>query len=149
MISAMSEVKAASVSTAMNVLIWALRVIAAVILLQTLFFKFTGAPESIYIFSKVADFTGIPAEPYGRIGSGVIELIASILLVIPRTTWLGALISVGVMAGAIATHLLILGIEVQGDKGLLFFLGLTVLLCSGALLVIFRGQIPVIGKRLV
>ena len=127
---------------------WACRIVAAIILLQTLFFKFTGAPESVYIFSKVRDFTGFPTEPYGRIGSGVIELIAAILLLLPRTTWLGALIAAGVMAGAIMSHLLILGIEVQGDKGLLFFLAVTVLLCSSILLGIFRAQIPIIGRRL-
>jgi hypothetical protein len=50
----------------------AVRVIAAIILLQTLYFKFTGAEESIYIFTKVG------MEPWGRIGSGVGELIAAI-----------------------------------------------------------------------
>ena len=122
-------------------LIWVLRLIAAVILLQTLFFKFTGAPESVYIFTKVG------AEPWGRIGSGVVELIAAILLVMPRTSWLGALIAMGVMAGAIMSHLTILGIEVQGDKGLLFFLALTVFASSAAIVVLSRTQLPVIGQR--
>src|SRR5438874_13744844 len=101
-----------------TVLSWLLRIAAAIILLQTLFFKFTAAPESVYIFTKVG------AEPWGRIGSGVVELIAAILLIVPRTTWMGAVLGMGVMAGAIASHLSILGIEVQGDGGLLFALAL-------------------------
>src|SRR5262249_8871894 len=92
---------------------WACRIVAALVLLQTLFFKFTAAPESVYIFTKVG------MEPWGRIGSGVVELIAAILLLTPRFVWAGALLSLGVMAGAIVSHLTVLGIEVQGDKGLL------------------------------
>jgi len=117
---------------------WICRVVAAVILLQTLFFKFTGAPESVYIFTKVG------AEPWGRIGSGVIELVAAILVLYPRFTWMGALLAAGVMCGAILSHLTLLGIEVQGDKGLLFTLALIVLLSSTALLYINRAQIPVL-----
>jgi len=118
-----------------------LRVVAAVILLQTLFFKFTGAPESIYIFTKVG------AEPWGRIGSGVVELIAAVLLLMPRTSWLGALIAMGVMAGAIMSHLTLLGIEVQGDKGLLFFLALIVFVSSATIVFLSRTQLPFIGER--
>jgi putative oxidoreductase len=125
----------------MNVITWILRIVAAVILLQTLFFKFTGAPESIYIFTKVG------AEPWGRIGSGVVELIAAVLLLIPRTSWLGAVIAMGVMTGAIISHLTLLGIEVQGDKGLLFFLALTVFVTSAAIVFISRTQLPLIGER--
>src|SRR5437773_8464755 len=102
----------------LNILSWVLRATAAVVLLQTLFFKFTAAPESVYIFTKVG------AEPWGRIGSGVVELIAAILLLTPRFQWLGAGIAMGVMAGAIVSHLTVLGIEVQGDHGLLFALAL-------------------------
>src|SRR5688572_3362461 len=87
--------------TGILILEWALRTVAAVILLQTLFFKFTGAPESVYIFTKVG------AEPWGRIGSGVVELIAALLLLTPRLTWAGALLAAGVMAGAVLSHLTI------------------------------------------
>jgi putative oxidoreductase len=100
-----------------------LRIVAALILLQTLFFKFTGAPESVWIFTQLG------VEPWGRIGSGVIELIAAVLLLIPRTAWVGALIALGVMSGAILSHLFILGIAVQGDGGLLFGLALVVFVC--------------------
>jgi uncharacterized membrane protein YphA (DoxX/SURF4 family) len=115
-----------------NILVWALRLIAAGILLQTLFFKFTAAPESVYIFSKL----GI--EPWGRIGSGIAELISVILLLIPRTTPFGALLAVGVMAGAILSHLTKLGIVVQNDGGELFLLALLVFVASSILVIIFR-----------
>ena len=129
-------------SVAISILSWALRITPAVILLQTLFFKFTAAPESIYIFTKVG------AEPGGRIGSGVVELIAAILILTPRFTWLGSLLALSVMAGAILSHLTVLGIEVQGDKGLLFALALIVFVCSTANLLLHRSEIPVIGRRL-
>src|SRR5437016_9807794 len=124
------------------VLSWVLRITAASILLQTLFFKFTAAPESVYIFTKVG------AEPWGRIGSGVIELIAAILILTPRFTWLGSLLAMGVMAGAVLSHLTVLGIEVQGDKGLLFALALIVFVCSAVNLLLHRSEVPVVGKRL-
>jgi uncharacterized membrane protein YphA (DoxX/SURF4 family) len=111
-----------------NILKWALKIIAAVILLQTLYFKFTGAPESVYIFTQL----GI--EPWGRIGSGIVELLASILLFIPRTTWLGAGLALGTMLGAIGSHLTKLGIEVQGDGGQLFILAVVVAFCALGLL---------------
>lgn len=107
---------------------WILRIIASAILLQTLYFKFTAAPESVYIFSTL----GI--EPYGRIGSGIAELIVAIFLLIPKTTWLGALGGCGVMTGAIFSHLFVLGIVVKGDGGLLFSLALITFLCCLILL---------------
>ena len=126
----------------MAVLSWVLRITAAIILLQTLLFKFTAAPESVYIFTKVG------AEPWGRIGSGVVELIAAILILTPRFTWLGSLLAIAVMAGAIISHLTVLGIEVQGDKGLLFALALIVFVFSTVNLLLHRTEIPVIGRRL-
>jgi len=125
-----------------STLSWLLRITAAVILAQTLFFKFTAAPESVYIFDKVG--LGAP----GRIGSGIAELIAAILLLIPGTVWLGAGLALGVMGGAIMSHLTVLGIVVMNDHGLLFGLALTVALCSAILLLIHRRSIPVIGKLL-
>ena len=120
---------------------WICRIVAAIILLQTLFFKFTAAPESVYIFTRVH------AEPWGRIGSGVVELIAAVLMLIPQTIWAGALLALGVMAGAIVSHLTVLGIEVMGDGGLLFALALIVFCTSAVALALHRTQIPVIGKR--
>lgn len=126
-----------------NIFYWILRLVVAFIMLQTLFFKFTGAAESIYIFETVG------LEPFGRYASGVAELIASILLLVPRTTWLGAIIALGVMAGAIMSHLTVLGIEVMGDGGTLFIMGIVVFISSAILLWANRGDIPVIGARLV
>jgi putative oxidoreductase len=121
---------------------WVLQLLAAGILLQTLYFKFTGAEESVYIFTTVG------AEPWGRIGSGVVELIAAILLLIPTTTTIGAILALGVMAGAIVSHLTILGIDVKGDGGLLFGLALTVFVSAAVILLIRRGEIPVVGRYL-
>jgi putative oxidoreductase len=118
------------------------RIAAAAILVQTLFFKFTAAPESVYIFTKVH------AEPWGRVGSGVVELIAAVLILIPRTIWAGALLALGVMVGAIVSHLTVLGVEVMGDGGLLFALALIVFCASAVALASHRTQIPVIGRRL-
>jgi len=125
-----------------QVLSWVLRLVAAVILLQTLFFKFTAAPESVYIFTRVG------AEPWGRIGSGVIELVAAVLLLWPRLTWLGSVLALGMMTGAIASHLTVLGIEVQGDKGLLFGLAVTVFIAAAINLFLHRAEIPFVGRRL-
>jgi putative oxidoreductase len=119
---------------------WGLQLLVAVILLQTLFFKFTGAEESVYIF------TTLGAEPWGRIGSGVVELIAAILLLTPRTAPVGALLTMGVLTGAIGSHLTVLGIEVKGDGGLLFGLAVTSFVGSGIVLLLRRGQLPVVGR---
>lgn len=136
----MSEVQRRTIKPLL-VVSWICRIAAAVILLQTLFFKFTAAPESVYIFTKVH------AEPWGRIGSGVLELIAAVLILTPRTVWAGALLALGVMAGAIVSHLTLLGIEVMGDGGLLFALALIVFGTSAVALALHRTQIPVIGRR--
>src|SRR6266404_6504273 len=126
----------------LNILSWVLRATAAVILLQTLFFKFTAAPESVYIFTKVG------LEPWGRIGSGIAELIAAILILIPATTWLGAGLALAVMAGAIFSHLTVLGVVVMNDGGLLFGLALAVAACSVVLLFLQRRRVPIIGAYL-
>jgi len=115
---------------------WILRIIAAGILFQTLFFKFTGAEESVYIFSRL----GI--EPYGRIGSGIAELIAAVLIVIPRTTLLGALLSCGVMIGAIFSHIFVIGTVVKNDGGLLFALAIVTFVCSVILAFQHKEKIP-------
>ena len=121
---------------------WALQVLVAVILLQTLFFKFTGAEESVYIFTTVG------AEPWGRIGSGVLELIAAAMLLTPALVAYGAILTVGLMSGAILSHLTILGIDVKGDGGLLFGLAVTCFIGSLAVLAIRRTAIPIVGRYL-
>lgn len=129
-------------SKAMMVLSWICQIAAAAILGQTLFFKFTGAPESVYIFSTLG------AEPWGRIGSGVLELVAVALLLYPKTPALGAVLAIGLMIGAIGAHLTRLGIEVQGDGGTLFALALVVLLASLVVVIIRRRDLPLVGPLL-
>ncbi len=118
---------------------WCLQVLAAIILLQTLFFKFTGAEESVYIF------TTLGAEPWGRIGSGVVELVAAVLLLVPRTVVWGALLALGTISGAILGHLTKLGIALTpvGDRGELFVLALVVFVSSLGILSLRRSGIPV------
>lgn len=113
-----------------------LRIIIAIILIQTLRFKFTGHPDSIYIFKQV----GI--EPYGRIAIGILELIAGILLLIPKTIWVGATITIGVIGGAIFMHMTKLGIAINGDGGVLFFTALTTFTLSSVVLFFYRKDIP-------
>jgi hypothetical protein len=121
---------------------WVLQVLVAVILLQTLFFKFTAAEESVYIFTRVG------AEPWGRIGSGVLELVAAAMLLTPALVTYGAILTVGVMSGALLSHLTILGIEVKGDGGLLFGLALTCFISSLVILALRRASIPLVGRYL-
>ena len=127
-------------SRAQQVLSWLLQLVAAGILLQTLFFKFTGAEESVYIFSTLG------VEPVGRIGSGVLELIASILLLVPSTAAIGGLLAMGLMAGALVSHLTVLGIAVKGDGGLLFVLALIVFASAAAVLFLRRADLPYLGR---
>jgi len=142
-------------TTPILVLSWGCRIVAAIILLQTLFFKFTAAPESVYIFTKLGAVihTYLPFASIGtvevsaRIGSGIMELVAAVLLLTPRFVWAGAILAMAATGGAIASHLTFLGIEVQGDKGLLFFLAIAVVVTSSIALFLNRMQIPVFGKR--
>ena len=125
-----------------KIIFWSLRIIAAVILLQTLYFKFTGQPESVELFSKLG------VEPWGRIGTGIIELIAAALLLIPATVWIGALLGIGLMLGAIASHLFVIGIESQGDGGQLFGLAFIVLTCCVIIAFMVRNQYQDVIARL-
>jgi hypothetical protein len=129
-------------STSLTVISWICRVVVAVILFQTLFFKFTAAEESKYIFSTLL---GPEFEAYGRIGSGVVELIAVVLLLLPATVSLGAALALGTIAGAIFSHLTMLGIVVKDDGGLLFALAVTVFVLSAAILLIHRRELPILG----
>ena len=149
------ETTGKALTTPVLVVSWICRIVAAIILLQTLFFKFTAAPESVYIFTKLGTFihTYIPfasistVEVSGRIGSGIMELIAAVLLLTPRFVWAGAVLAMAATGGAIVSHLTFLGIEVQGDKGLLFFLAITVVVTSAISLYLHRMQVPVFGER--
>jgi len=123
-------------------IILVLRIAVAVILTQTLRFKFTAHPDSVYIFETVG------LEPYGRIGIGILELIAGILLLIPKTVWIGALLTLGLIGGAILMHLTQLGINVNNDGGVLFYTAIITFLLSVVILYYYKKDIPVIGQKL-
>jgi uncharacterized membrane protein YphA (DoxX/SURF4 family) len=118
-----------------SIVTWLLRIIVAVIFSQTFFFKFTGSEESVYIFSTLG------MEPFGRIATGIAELAAVILILIPRTSYIGALIGLGIMIGAITSHLTVLGIEVQNDGGTLFMMALIVFICCSLLIYQNKGKV--------
>jgi len=122
---------------------WVLRVLAALIMLQTLYFKFSGAEESVYIFSQLG------MEPWGRIGTGIFELIASILILYPGTTFLGSVLAIGLMLGAIGAHFVKLGIVVKNDGGQLFIYALLVLVSSLILAIIYRNDGITFLKRVI
>ena len=111
-----------------------LRIAAAVILLQTLYFKFTAQPESVELFTKLG------VEPWGRIGTGVIELITGILLLVPVTVFIGAFLGLGLMSGAILSHLTVIGIQSQGDGGQLFMLAIIELVLCVTLTIVYKKQ---------
>lgn len=119
----------------LTIFTWVLRLLAAVIMLQTLYFKFTGAEESIYIFTQ------LNMEPWGRVGIGVMELIASILILYPRTTGFGALLGMGLMSGAMFFHLTKLGIVVMDDGGQLFIYAAIVFIACLLLAIISRKEL--------
>ncbi|MBQ4822244.1 DoxX family membrane protein [Aquimarina sp. MMG016] len=112
-----------------------LRIIVAIILIQTLRFKFTAHPDSVYIFTKVG------MEPYGRISIGIVELISGILLLIPKTVWIGATLTLGIIGGAILMHLTKLGIEINNDGGVLFITAVATFVLSALILWIHRKQV--------
>lgn len=114
---------------------WAAQIIAAIILAQTLFFKFTGAEESVALFTKLG------AEPFGRYMAGTMELITVILLLIRRTAWIGAILGICVMGGAIMSHLTVLGIESNGDGGLLFGLSIVTFICCATVAFIRKSDL--------
>ncbi|MEZ4796448.1 MAG: DoxX family protein [Flavobacteriaceae bacterium] len=123
-----------------NILL-ALRIIVAVILIQTLRFKFTAHPDSVYIFKSVG------LEPLGRIAIGIIELIAGVLLLIPKTVWAGSLLGFGIMSGAIMMHLTKIGIIVNNDNGILFATAIVTFILSAILLYNYRKDFPIIGNK--
>lgn len=125
-----------------NIISFVLRITIAVIFIQTLYYKFTAHPDSVYIFSTL----GI--EPYGRIGLGIAELITALLLFLPRTKLLGIFLSFGIICGAIASHFLVIGTEIKGDSGGLFSLALIVFSICLILFFIHRSEIQSLTKKL-
>lgn len=125
-----------------RIMIWTARIVAAVILLQTLWFKFSGAPESVYIFEAIG------MEPWGRYGVGVLELASSVMLLVPAISWIGAALGAGLMTGAIIFHITILGVEVRGDGGYLFFLAIVAGGCSLFVLWASRAQVKALLRTI-
>lgn len=112
----------------------------ALIMLQTLYYKFTGSEESVYIFSRMG------VEPWGRYGTGVLELVASACLLYPSLIWLGAGMGITLMCGAVVSHVMVLGIEVQGDGGYLFCLACITLLLCVVTLWYYKKDVPWVHK---
>ena len=131
-----------SLSRSSRITSWTAQIVAAAILGQTLFFKFAAAPESIALFEKLG------AEPYGRIGLGIVELIAVILLLVPRTAVLGGVLTVGLMSGAVVSHLTVLGIDTNGDGGALFALAIVTLVSGLVVTGLRRAELPIVGRVL-
>jgi uncharacterized membrane protein YphA (DoxX/SURF4 family) len=126
-----------------TIVYWAARLVAAVLMLQTLYFKFTGAEESVFIFTQVG------MEPWGRFGVGIMELIASALLLFNPAAWLGGVLALGLMGGAIVMHITILGIEVQNDGGQLFYYALLIAGCSLVVLFFNKAKLITLFNQLV
>ncbi len=131
----------AALSTRVRAVSWVLQVIVAIILGQTLFFKFSGAEEAVHIFSTLG------VEPWGRYATAVAELLTVVLLLVPRLSIYGALLGLGVISGAIVSHLTVLGIEVADDGGTLFALALIVFAACATIVALRRAQLPIIGVR--
>lgn len=123
-----------------SILAWIPRIIAAVILIQTLYFKFSGAEESVQLFTQLG------VEPWGRIGTGVLELIASVLILVPATVWLGATLAIGLMGGAILSHLLVIGVW-RNDGGQLFLYAIIVMICALFSFWASRSQVPATVRK--
>ena len=115
---------------------WVCSLIAAGIMIETLFFKFTGAEESVYIFSKMH------TEPWWRWGQGIWELLASIGLLLPRWRWAGGILTTGAMGAAIFSHMTWLGFSILGDHGLLFGMACVTFVCGFTVLMLHRREIP-------
>jgi uncharacterized membrane protein YphA (DoxX/SURF4 family) len=118
---------------------WVAQITAAVILGQSLFFKLTGAPEAVQLF------TALGVEPWGRLAVGAVELVTVVLLLVPRTAAFGAIVALGLMVGAIGSHLTVLGIDLHGDGGALFAMAWIVLAASLTVAILRRREIPVVG----
>ncbi len=118
-----------------NIISWVLRLTVAIILLQTLYFKFTAHPDSVHIFSAIG------VEPWGRIGLGIVELITAILILNPKTKIIGMINSLGIILGAVFSHLLVLGVNVGNDGGGLFTLAIIVLIASTIFLILNKTEV--------
>ena len=115
---------------------WICCLLAAGIMSETLFFKFTGAQESIYIFKRMG------TEPWWRWGQGIWELLASVCLLTRRLKWAGGVLGTGAMLAAILSHMTWLGFSILGDHGLLFGMAVVSFISCCTVLFIHRHEIP-------
>lgn len=118
-----------------NIISWTLRLAVAIILLQTLYFKFTAHPDSVHIFSALG------VEPWGRVGLGITELITAILILLPKTKVIGMTLSLGIILGAVFSHILVLGVNVSNDGGGLFTLAIIILTSSTIFLIMHKKEL--------
>ena len=116
------------------ILSWFLQIAIAVILAQTLYFKFTGHGESVVLFRELG------MEPTGRLLIGSLELLAVILLLIRHSVAWGALLAWGLMSGAIVAHFTTLGWE--GDRGVLGSLAVFCWIGASLILLIRYDELP-------
>lgn len=126
-----------------NSISWVLRLTVAIILLQTLYYKFTAHPDSVHIFSALG------VEPWGRITLGIIELITSILILLPKTKIIGMATSLGIILGAVFSHILVLGVNVSNDGGALFSLALIVLIASTIFLIMYKKELILVTSKII
>lgn len=131
-------------SKAVTITLWIFQVIGGLILLQASVFKFIGAPETVHIFTTMG------VEPWGRFLTGILEVAAGVMLLVPRTAALGAALALGVISGAILSHLTVLGIAIEaiGDSGEMFGMAIAVFVASLVVLVIRRRELPIVGEKL-
>lgn len=121
-----------------NLLDWIVRIVAVLILIPAFYFKLSGADRSI------ATFSALDAEPFGRYAVGFAELIVVVLLLIPQTSWLGAMVAGVIMIGAVGSHISVLGFA--GDTGVSFVLALVVLVCAIAEIYASRDRNPIFTR---
>jgi hypothetical protein len=126
-----------------NTISWILRLTVSVIFLQTLYYKFTAHPDSVHIFSALG------LEPWGRIGLGFVELITSVLILFNKTKIIGMLTSIGIIVGAVFSHILVLGVNVSNDGGGLFTLAIIVLVASIIFLFVNEKEIVPTLKKVI
>jgi len=133
---------------------WGLSIAISFIFVQSLFFKFTDAPETQHIFTTLDRWASssfgleglfLPPGIFNQYVIGTAELVAAVFLLSGLLTKikilnpLGALLSLGIMSGAIVFHLFTpLGVDVQGDGGALFYMAVFIWLAS--LTLVLQGR---------
>lgn len=121
-----------------RIISWILQIVVAVLLAQASVFKLISDPDTVSLFTKLG------MEPHGRIMTGIFELLACILLLIPVSSIYGALLAAGLMSGALLGHITKLGFT--GPEGELGIMAILILLASLVILFLRRAQLPFIAR---